>query len=83
MKLTYGDSAAREVSGRIAGPPATTTELKATPADRRVDGQLFLVIADGSLWFYSATSSASAGATVLVPDVGTGRFLACTLATSG
>lgn len=83
MKLKYGDAAARQVSGRIGDPTATTTTLKAIPADRRVDGQLFLVLADSSLWAFDADSSASASSTVLVPDAGSGRFLAMGIASFG
>lgn len=76
MLLKYGEAAAREVSGRIGAQSATTTTLKATPADRRKDGQLFTVDADNSLWIFDLGSSAGASATCLVPDAGSGRFLA-------
>lgn len=76
MKLLYGDRAAREVSERICAPTATTTTLKAIPADRRVDGMVAIVLFDSSLWVFDKDSSAGASSTVLVPDAGSGRWLA-------
>jgi hypothetical protein len=76
MKLVYGDLAAREISERIAAATASTTTMKAIPADRRVDGMLGIVLADSSLWCFDADSSAGASSTVLVPDAGSGRWLA-------
>jgi hypothetical protein len=76
MKLHHGETAGRIVSGRIGEPTATTTSLKAVPANSRVDGQLFVVLNDYSVWVYDADSAASASSTVLVPDAGDGRFLA-------
>ncbi len=75
MKLHTGDRAAQAVSARIAAPAATTTALKAIPADRREDGMVCCVLADSTLWVFDADSSATASATVLAPDVGTGRWL--------
>lgn len=76
MKLTYGETAARAVSGRIAAPYATLAAMKATPSENREDGMLCMVTADGSKWRFSA-SSALTGDDVLVaaPSAGTGRFL--------
>jgi hypothetical protein len=55
---------------------ATMTTLKAIPADRRVAGMLALVVADGSLWRFHA-SSALTGDDILVaaPGAGSGRWL--------
>jgi hypothetical protein len=82
LKLKFGDAAARQVSERIGAPTATTATLKATPADRRVDGQLFIVLSDSSMWVFDVDSSAGASSTVLVPDAGAGRFLAAALVAS-
>lgn len=76
MKLLYGDRAAREVSERIAAATATTTTLKAMPADRRVDGMLVVVLNDYSCWVFEGASVAGASSTVLVPDAGNGRWVA-------
>jgi len=73
--LNYGDTAAREVSKRIGRYGADAAALKAIPANARVNGQLFVKVDDASLWLFNGASSASAGATVLVPDAGSGRFL--------
>ena len=53
MKLLHGDRAAQEVSGRIGAPVASLTVLKQTPADRRVDGQLFHVLDDDTFWHWN------------------------------
>lgn len=76
MKLLHGDAAARDVSERIGAPVASLTALKAIPADRRVDGQVFLNLADDSLWQFNAASSLT-GNDILVatPGAGSGRFL--------
>lgn len=76
MKLNYGDLAAQKVSERIGEPVATLTALKAIPADRRVDGQVFLCLADNVLWKFSSASALN-GDDVLVaaPAAGSGRFL--------
>lgn len=76
MKLNYGDIAAQQVSERIGTPVATLAALKSIPADRRVNGQLFLCLADNTLWKYHSSSSIT-GDDVLVatPDAGSGRFL--------
>lgn len=72
--LKYGDRAAREVSRRIGGSVATRAELKATPAAGRVDGQVFVVREDNSLWTFDADAEGAANDAKLVPDEGTGRF---------
>lgn len=76
MKLIHGDSAARLVSERIAAPVANMSALKAIPVDRRVDGMICMVLADGSLWQLS-TACALAGDDILVAGSGsgTGRWL--------
>jgi len=76
MKQNYGDFLAQEVSGRIGTPVASVTEMKTIPADRRVNGQLFYNLADGTVWRYHS-SSALTGNDILVatPGAGSGRFL--------
>lgn len=78
MKLQYGDSAAREVSERIGHQVATLAILKQTPVDRRVDGQVFHVLADNTLWQW-VDEAVAAGDDVLAatPDdaPSTGRFM--------
>ncbi len=74
MKLVYGDRAAREVSERVAAATATTTTIKAIPADRRVDGMLCVVLNDYSLWTFEGASAVTPSTTVLQPDAGSGRW---------
>lgn len=76
MKLLYGDTAGRLVSERIAGASATTTTIKAIPPDRRVDAMLIVCLFDYSVWVFEGSSSAGASSTVLVPDSGSGRWVA-------
>lgn len=76
MKRNFGDTVAREVSGRIATPVATLTELKAIPADSRVHGMRVLNLADFSTWFFHSTSVV-VGDDILVatPSAGSGAWL--------
>jgi len=53
MKLVHGDRAAQLVSERVGAPVATLSVLKQTPADRRVDGQVFHVMEDDTWWFWN------------------------------
>lgn len=76
MRLNYGDIAAQKVSERIAAPVATLTELKAIPADRRVDGMQVLVTADNSRWkFLGAGALTGDDLLVVAPTAGTGTWL--------
>jgi hypothetical protein len=78
MLLTYGDTAAREVSKRIGAPVANAAEMIAIPADRRIDGQLFTDLSDGSAWRFKLASSVADGAQSTLtrtPTAGSGRFL--------
>jgi hypothetical protein len=63
--LRYGDRAAREVSERIAGNFASTTAMAALVPKQRADGMLATV--GQTAWQFDITSTASAGATVIVP----------------
>lgn len=77
MKLLYGDSAARLVSGRIAAPVASIAVLRTTPTKRAVHGMSCFVTADGSEWiFNSASVLVDDGVLVVRPsDGGTGAWL--------
>jgi hypothetical protein len=59
MKLLFGDRAAQLVSERIGAPVASITVLKQTPADRRVDNQVFHVTDDDTWWFWNDEAVAS------------------------
>lgn len=78
MKLNYGDHAAQKVSERIGAPVASLTVLKQTPADRRVDGQVFHVMDDDTYWFWNDEAVAT-GDDVLAVNPNdapsTGRFM--------
>ena len=78
MKLKYGDRAAREVSERIGKPEATLTTLKQIPADRRVDGQVFHVLADDTWWAWNDEAVATGDDVLAVKpndNPSTGRFM--------
>lgn len=60
----------------FVGVFATEALLKAVPLAERIDGSLGIVSSGPSLWVYSATSTATASASVLEPDDGIGRWLA-------
>lgn len=78
MKILQGDLGAQEISGRVGAAVATVTELKAIPADRRPNGMLVLVLADGRLRRFHSTSALAADGDQLVhvPSAGSGRWLA-------
>lgn len=59
MKLLHGDRAAQLVSERIGASVATLAILKQTPADRRVDGQLFHVTTDDTIWQWTDAAVAT------------------------
>ncbi len=78
MKLLYGDSAARAVSERVGAQVASLTVLKQTPANRRVDGQIFLVQADNTLWQWVDAAVATGDDILAVnpnDSPSTGRFM--------
>jgi len=72
----YGETLAREVDLRIAAAVANTAAITALPAADRVDGLLILETTNGSSWWFDDDSTAVAGPSVLVPDAGSGRWLA-------
>ncbi len=74
--LNFGDAAARLVSQRIGAPVASLTAMKGINPGARVDGQIFLNLADDTPWTFNAASSLT-GDDILVaaPDSGSGRFL--------
>ncbi len=72
----HGLYAYLETLGATTCPPvATTTALAAVAAVDRSEGMLAMVLADNSLWRFDAGSTASASASVVVPDAGTGRWI--------
>lgn len=75
----YGDSVAREMSRRVGGAFEDTTALKALGPHQREHGMMAVVMADYSLWVFDAGADDQADDNVLVPDEGTGRWMACTL----
>jgi hypothetical protein len=78
MKLNYGDSVARTVSGRIAEPVATLAALKAIPAENRVHGMEILLSLAGSIsrwWFHSTSEVTGDDQLVISPTAGSGKWL--------
>lgn len=75
--LKYGETAAREVSGRIGGTLANATALRAIPAVGRSPGMVAMTLDDQKVWVFDAASTESAGAGVLVPadNPAAGRWL--------
>lgn len=69
-KLAVGDFALKVLSERYAGAFDLLSDLMALPAARRADKSLALVLSDGSLWFYDASSNQGH-----VPDDGGGSWL--------
>ncbi len=81
MKLLWGDRAAQIVSGRIGEKVASITVLKQTPANRRVEGQLFTCTDYGTLWVWrdSATCPGDDVLAVRPNDLpSSGRFMRMT-----
>jgi len=78
MKLLHGDRAAQIVSERVGAPVASITVLKQTPADRRVEGQIFHVIDDDTFWHWNDEATVT-GDNVLAVNPNdapsTGRFM--------
>lgn len=72
--LQYGDTAGMETSKRIAAATATQATLVAVGPAERSHGQVCLTLDLLKLWVYDALSTTTAGATVLVPAVGPGRW---------
>ena len=71
----WGDELAQLLSQRFGGFLATTTALRALPVQNRVDGML-CIVDPSAFWVFDSGSSAGASATVLVPSVGSGRWVA-------
>ncbi len=77
-KLVYGDEPVRHISARMyGGIIADATALAAIKPLSRSHGMI-AVIAPAATWVFDSGSVASASATVIVPAVGTGRWLKCT-----
>lgn len=75
MKLNYGDLALQQVSGRIGEPVATVAALGALPVSRCVNGQVFHVLADNSLWQFNSASVLTADNILVAGAASAGRFL--------
>jgi len=60
-KLSYGETAGREVSERIGGYVATTALLQALPLTKLATGQIWIVGATGQAYWYKDTGVASEG----------------------
>lgn len=74
--LSYGDTAAREVSKRHAGQFTSLALLKSLAPDRRIEGQEAIVTASNSRWRFSLASALTGDdQLVLTPDAGSGRWL--------
>lgn len=70
--LKYGDTAAREVSKRIATPVASISALAAIGIADASDGQLAMDIATGKIWRFSA-ACALTGDNLVVAGSGSGN----------
>lgn len=81
----YGDFVGRAAKLRVGAPSATTTTLKALPAEHesRMDGAITVVLADSSLWIFDADATLGAQDGILVPASGTGRWKLLGVAGSG
>jgi len=74
--LGFGDLTAQIDSRRFIGTAATAAELTAFPTKHLRKLRCVAAIAGGALWMYDPDSVATAAASVLVPDDGTGRWIA-------
>lgn len=76
FRPTFGDYLAQDLANRISSE-ATVAALKAFDTGRCTTGQLKLIEADGSMWVYHATSTASDSTDqmVITPTGSTGRWL--------
>lgn len=78
IKLLFGDRAAQLVSERVGAPVASLTVLKQTPANRRVDNQVFHVADDDTWWFWNDEATCSGDDVLAVTpndSPSTGRFM--------
>lgn len=73
---SWGDTLARLIDCRIAVPVTNTAAIAAITAVNRINGMIVLEVTNGTSWWFNSTSTAPAGPSVLVPTVGTGRWLA-------
>jgi hypothetical protein len=77
-KQPLGDIFTQQLSGRAyGGILADTTALGAIKVVNRQHGML-AVVSPAALWVFDQTSVASAGASVIVPAAGSGRWLKTT-----
>ncbi len=77
-KQPYGDIFTQQLSGRAyGGILADTTALGAVKVANRQHGML-AVVAPAATWVFDSASVAGAGASVIVPAAGSGRWLKTT-----
>ncbi len=69
------ETALAELAARTLQASASETAIKAIPAAARADGTLIVDLTNNVLWQFDSGSAAGASGFVLVPDVGTGRWL--------
>jgi len=74
--MRWGETLARLVGNRIATPVTATTDITAIAAADRINGMQILETTNGTSWWFDDDSTAVAGPSVLVPDSGSGRWLA-------
>lgn len=75
ITATNGEAALAEIAARLLNPAASEAAIKAIPAAARADGTMIVELGTSKLWVFDADSAAGGSAWVLVPDVGTGRWL--------
>lgn len=75
ITATQVEAGFAELSKRFLGAFATEAAIKALAAAKRSDGALAVDLTASVLWVFDADSAATASAFVLVPDVGSGRWL--------
>lgn len=72
----------RSLKASLHAPVADATALSAIGANDRATGMECIKLDDGSKWYFDGGSSAGASSTVIVPDVGDGRWTKNTAAAS-
>lgn len=77
-KQPLGDLFTQQISGRAYGSIlADTTALGAIKVANRQHGML-AVVAPAAMWVFDQTSAAAGSGTVIVPAIGSGRWLKTT-----
>jgi hypothetical protein len=73
---SWGETLSRLVDRRIQRPQTNSAAITALKAKDRFDGMLVVDKATSTVYQFDADSTAVAGPTVLVPDAGSGRWIA-------